>query len=423
VSAHLQRFSTFAATSVALLIASGAVNGLSQIPVPEAMLDTAYGRALTVKLCLMMALLAVAGVNAAYLRPRLTSGAAPSERLRPLLTRTTAVEIGMAVIVLLVAAVLVQYPTSRQVRAAAANVESSAQAVVGFEEVQPAGDVSVDLSIAPNRVGTNSYRIFLFPASGGQIGEVQRVRLRFKPPDPTVGPSEIIAEQSGVSAYKAVGSFFAQPGRWEVQVDLRRAQVEDVTAIFRVDVTGAAAQAGGGRYAYPLEVGSWLGVGAVGALLAALLMAVWGIQWPSLAAPAPRLLRVGSAAIAVVGLGVLFGVVWGLAPQKSASGNPIAPTGDSIAIGRSLFATKCATCHGPSGHGDGPQAPALEVPPADFRQHVPYHSDEFFFQVISNGLGTFMPPFAAQLSAEERWHLINFLKSEFGQNAEQAGQP
>ncbi|HEU4759091.1 MAG TPA: CopD family protein, partial [Dehalococcoidia bacterium] len=102
VSAHLQRFSTFAATSVALLIASGAVNGLSQIPVPEAMLDTAYGRALTVKLCLMMALLAVAGANAVYLRPRLTSGPTPSGRLRPLLARTTAVEIGMAVIVLLV---------------------------------------------------------------------------------------------------------------------------------------------------------------------------------------------------------------------------------------------------------------------------------------------------------------------------------
>ena len=86
----------------------------------------------------------------------------------------------------------------------------------------------------------------------------------------------------------------------------------------------------------------------------------------------------------------------------------------SIAIGRSLYTQSCAVCHGNDGRGDGPQASSLPVTPADFRVHVPYHQDEFFFTVISNGLGEIMPTFGGQLSEEERWHLVNFLKSEFG---------
>jgi mono/diheme cytochrome c family protein len=33
--------------------------------------------------------------------------------------------------------------------------------------------------------------------------------------------------------------------------------------------------------------------------------------------------------------------------------------------GRQLYATHCATCHGPAGRGDGPLAEFLRVPPSD----------------------------------------------------------
>ncbi len=425
LAVHLQRFSALAATSVVLLLATGTVNGLSQIPVPEAMLDTSYGRALTVKLALMLVLLAVAAANALVLRPRLlrqpTDGDA--ERLRRLLSTMVRLEAGLALAVLLAAAVLVQYPTARQERAAEANVQASTQAAIGFEDTQPAGDLQVNVSIAPNLVGTNSFQVFLFPPPGGQVGDVQRIRLRFKPPDPTLGPSEIIAEPAGANFYKAVGAFFTLPGSWELQVDVRRRQVEDTSALFRVAVAGAAPSQTGGRFALPLVVGSWTTVGAAGVLLAALLMAVWAAQWPNLPLPALRTLRVGRVTTGVFGLVLLGAALW-LLPltEEPASGNPIKPSGASIAIGRSLYTQNCAQCHGPSGRGDGPLAPTLSVPPADFRAHVPYHSDRFFFQVISNGLGNFMPPFTGQLTEEQRWHLINFLKAEFGVDAQPNGR-
>jgi mono/diheme cytochrome c family protein len=36
-----------------------------------------------------------------------------------------------------------------------------------------------------------------------------------------------------------------------------------------------------------------------------------------------------------------------------------------VAAGRTLFVTYCATCHGTSGHGDGPLAERFRVRPAD----------------------------------------------------------
>ena len=54
------------------------------------------------------------------------------------------------------------------------------------------------------------------------------------------------------------------------------------------------------------------------------------------------------------------------------------------------------------------------MPPADFRIHVPFHQDSFFFNVVQNGLGSIMPGFGDQLTEDEIVNLIHFLQSEFG---------
>ncbi|MEO8457701.1 MAG: CopD family protein, partial [Chloroflexota bacterium] len=162
---HLRRFSPFAATSVAVLLASGSLSALSQLPSLSAIFDTVYGNVLLAKLGLMSILLLVAAVNAFYLRPRLTSDASVHEqqsvaRERTLLWRMVRIELALAIGVLLVAAALVQYPTARQQEAAEANIATANEAA-GFDAIQTAGDIDVQLSITPNQVGTNSFLIYL----------------------------------------------------------------------------------------------------------------------------------------------------------------------------------------------------------------------------------------------------------------------
>ncbi len=416
-ASHLQRFSVIAASSVVILLATGTINGLTQVPDLGSLFDTAYGRALAIKLVIMCALLAVAGLNAFYLRPRTIEEVdeeRPHEDLRKRLAFSIRLEAGLACAVILMAAVLIQYPTARQVGEAEANAAAAAktQAVVGYEEIQPAGDIQINLSISPNSVGQNSFRVFLFPAANSDIGEVLRVRLRFHAPDESIGQSEIDMEPAGLNAYKAVGPFFMQSGAWDVSVDVRRAEVDDVSADFPVNVTSPGER---DEFALPLAVGSWLTVAAIVMLVAALLIATWMTQWPDLPEAAPRFLRVGTAAFSVIGVGLL--VLSFLPGNETVEGNPIKPTTESIAMGRQLYANNCQQCHGPDGRGDGPLADTLPVAPSDYRIHIPVHQDEFLFGVITNGLGSVMPAFGDQLTEDQRWHLLNFLRSEFG-NAE-----
>ena len=56
--------------------------------------------------------------------------------------------------------------------------------------------------------------------------------------------------------------------------------------------------------------------------------------------------------------------------------------------------------------------------PATGAEHdadIPYHVDQFFFGVITNGPEGIMPAFKDSISEEDRWNILNFLRHQFGQ--------
>ena len=96
------------------------------------------------------------------------------------------------------------------------------------------------------------------------------------------------------------------------------------------------------------------------------------------------------------------------------------PTGFAaigIAAGAPLFAQHCASCHGAEGRGDGPAAPALADPPADLTAgHLWAHDDGELFWWLTHGIdgpegGLVMPGFAGQLSVDDRWALIDYIRA------------
>jgi len=420
IAGHLQRFSVIAAISVIALLTTGTFSALTEVPTWKAMVDTSYGRVLLAKLSLIGLLLPVAALNATVLRPRAVRQAASSgrealDRLRRWLTRMIWLEAALAVGVLAIVGVLTQYPTARVTVESQEFVQESAQAVVGYESTSQAGDLGVNISVSPNTPGTNSYQVYLFPQPGEPLAKVLQVRLRFKPPDPALGPSEVIADEVNPNFFKAAGAFFASSGDWEVQVFVRRAAVDDVSTFFRVPVQEAGVRAAArDRFALPLVTGSWSLVAAVGLMLAAAMVWVPAQGWPHIRVRPARWLRMTAITFGVVGLGLLLGVHQhiGLTPEQARRGNPIAATDASIARGSDLYDENCTQCHGLTGRGDGPLAKTLAVPPVDFDQHIPYHTDLFFFSVITRGFGNIMPGFASQIPEEDRWNLINFLRAE-----------
>jgi mono/diheme cytochrome c family protein len=106
----------------------------------------------------------------------------------------------------------------------------------------------------------------------------------------------------------------------------------------------------------------------------------------------------------------------GVPDEAAAVPNPIAADGGSVASGGALFAANCALCHGESGEGDGPAAAELDPKPADLHEaHVQELSDGALFYIISHGRPqTPMPPWENVLDVEQRWHVVNFLRT-FGE--------
>ena len=133
-----------------------------------------------------------------------------------------------------------------------------------------------------------------------------------------------------------------------------------------------------------------------------------------------RRFRVAAAVIAAA-------VTWWAAPDLRLLFVPAYPTSfyrsptafavSSITRGAMLYPTNCAACHGPGGHGDGPLAASLPVPPADLTaSHLWAHPDGELFWWLARGIEApdgqpAMPGFADKLSPDDRWALIDYVRA------------
>lgn len=101
--------------------------------------------------------------------------------------------------------------------------------------------------------------------------------------------------------------------------------------------------------------------------------------------------------------------------------NPILLTDASLSTGRRIFRNYCANCHGAAADGNSLLAPNLIPAPRNLvavtlwgeKPFIDYLSDARLYDSITNGVpGTSMLPWIGVLTDEERWHIVNFLRSE-----------
>lgn len=94
--------------------------------------------------------------------------------------------------------------------------------------------------------------------------------------------------------------------------------------------------------------------------------------------------------------------------------NPIPATPESVARGEYLYQINCLVCHGVEGRGDGPVGSLLATAPVDMQDvYTQDQADGQLFFTITRGRVT-MPYYRDALSHEERWHVINYMRSAFG---------
>ena len=89
--------------------------------------------------------------------------------------------------------------------------------------------------------------------------------------------------------------------------------------------------------------------------------------------------------------------------------NPFQPTSENLTRGQYIFSNYCAVCHGATGAGDGPIIPKYPNPPAYQTEKSKGLPDGTMFHVITLGR-TNMPAHAAQVSADDRWKVILYIR-------------
>ena len=386
----IPRFSNLAIASVGLLGVSGLYSAVLRVGSLAALSGTLYGRVLLVKSLLALPALIVGGLNLTVTTPsmrresRRGGSAELVDRFRMLLST----EIVLLAVTLLVVGFFTSIPPARAV-STETNLTGDARA----------GDLEIELQISPGRVGLNTFEVKV-AAGGAPLPGLREVALQFIPTAADLPPSEVVLEDRGGGVYAADGAYFSLPDRWQVQVSVRRVSEFDTFANFEFPV-GASTSA----------IIDWNRFAAGFLLITSVTVA------PALKQVSNDI-RIKRPAIWLPGLGLIavalfvFFLPSGSEPRYI---NPVPPNRASVLEGQAIYRVECVNCHGPNGRGDGPVGLTLQPPPADLYAHTQpgVHPDGRLFEWISFGFGesSVMPRFENILTEEERWHVVNYIRT------------
>ena len=97
--------------------------------------------------------------------------------------------------------------------------------------------------------------------------------------------------------------------------------------------------------------------------------------------------------------------------------NPVPATDESVARGKFFYEINCLVCHGKEGKGDGPVGlKFVEKAPVDLSDaYTQDQAEGQLFFTLTRGRAK-MPFYRDSLSPSERWDVVNYVKSEFGDN-------
>jgi mono/diheme cytochrome c family protein len=103
---------------------------------------------------------------------------------------------------------------------------------------------------------------------------------------------------------------------------------------------------------------------------------------------------------------------WPVPEEYEKMENPVKADGESIALGKELYAKHCKSCHGKEGLGDGPKAEQLDTPSGDFTsEEFQSQSDGALYYKTFEGRGD-MPGYSKKIpDAEEMWSVVNFMRT------------
>ncbi|SRR5581483_183035 len=129
-----------------------------------------------------------------------------------------------------------------------------------------------------------------------------------------------------------------------------------------------------------------------------------------------------TAAIGIAGLSVprLGNSIPTSGPADAVTLQTPPATAETLERGKRMFTVACAPCHGTDGRGDGPIASNLQMKPRDFTRGIYLNrstasgelpTDYDLYHTITTGLHDTPMPSFAQMRPEDRWDIVQYIKT------------
>lgn len=223
----LLRFSTVALVSVIVIAASGTIQAIVEVNSFPALVETAFGRAVLIKIVLFAILVALGAKNRRRIIPALVERREKKEGPGGpgiLIRRNLRLEVVLVTVVLAVTAALVSYPPP---------TASQSGPVSGSVA---AGPDRLEYTVDPARVGSNEIHVYLFDDKTGAPKDVKSLEMSFSLPDSDIAPIEADVRKAGPGHYVAPSAMLAVKGDWEARAAVRFSRFDEVLADFEVPV-------------------------------------------------------------------------------------------------------------------------------------------------------------------------------------------
>jgi copper transport protein len=216
-SAAVRKFSRVAGYSLAVLCLSGVLRGLAEVAAWHALATTLFGRLVVLKI----ALLGVLAALGAYNRYRAVPAVAEGPRAPRMLRRVGSVELGVASVALLAAALL-----SSSLPPALAQATPTPSPAPHVLVSGTANGVRAGLDVTPDYVGPNRFTLRLYDATSGRelpSAETTSAKLVLTPAATAQSraAATVILTSSADGSYTAVGDDqLSAIGSWAVTADI-----------------------------------------------------------------------------------------------------------------------------------------------------------------------------------------------------------
>jgi copper transport protein len=242
--AVVDRFSQVAFGAVVAIVVSGVVQGWRQVGGYDALTETTYGRLLLVKVLLVAAILVAAAFSRSWVRQRAVARPArvalspgpgavavsPGGGRPPIrdLRWSVAAEVGLAVLVLAVTAMLVN--------AVPGETASAGGGGGPFDTQITEDDIVLTLDLDSTSVGSTGVHLYLNTPNGFPV-TAEEVTASLTLPEQDLGPIAVPLVDFGQGHWSAESADLPLPGDWELELLVRTSEIDQTRFAVTIPVS------------------------------------------------------------------------------------------------------------------------------------------------------------------------------------------